>query len=73
MAIMSIKTGRIGKDLILEIEGEVYKAEDVNNMNLQQIHMMTYFCETEGQLRWIQRNTEIEAAHIYIDNLCFKL
>lgn len=68
-----IKTGRIGRDLILEIEGEVYKAEDVQEMTLEQIHMMTSFCETEGQLRWIQRHTEIEAAQIYIDNLCFKL
>lgn len=67
------KFGFIGKERILEIEDEIYRAEDIKEMDIHQIHMLTSFCEKEGHLRFIQKHTEIEAAQVYIDNLCFKL
>lgn len=67
------KIGRIGKEFVIEIEDEIYKPSDIKEMNLEQIHMMCSFCESEGHLRFIQKHTDIEMAEIYIDNLLMKL
>lgn len=63
------KIGRIGKEFILEIEGEIYKQSDIADMDAMQLHMLSSFCEKESHLRFIQNNTEIETIQIYIDNL----
>ena len=59
----------VNKQRALEVEGEIYTKEMIKNMDTEQLHMLTGFCEKEGHLRFIQENTDIEAVQIYIDNL----
>jgi hypothetical protein len=67
------KLGRIGKEFILEIEDEIYKKSDIQEMSLNELHMLCGFCEKESHLRFIQNNTEIESIQVYIDSLLFKI
>jgi len=68
-----VKIGRIGKDFILEVEEEIYRAIDIQEMDRYQVHMLVSFCETKGQLMFVQKNTDDEQMQVYIDNILFKL
>ena len=67
------KLGRIGKEVILEIEDEVYRPSDIAEMDDMQLHMLSSFCEKESHMRFIQNNTESESIQIYIDNILMRL
>ena len=51
------------------IELSRYKASDILEMDIHQIHMLTSEFNTEWSLNFIRENTKISAARIYIDNI----
>lgn len=60
------------RERFVEIHDTKYFKSDIENMTVEQVHMVCGFIETEPDLRWVQFHC-IEEAKFIIDNILIKL